>query len=122
MLEYGKEEEKFKKTFLFSLRSRCLHLSQELITYVASNKEEEWTQTVKGVIQKLSNLGNMQLVLDGYVIAQSRQGKTIENFNHLGDDIIDDIKKIIGLIEKGNENLSDKISEEEKLDGLGFPD
>jgi hypothetical protein len=121
LLEYGKEEEKFKKTFLFSLRSRCLHLSQELITYVASNKEEEWTQAVKGVIQKLSNLGNMQLVLDGYVIAQSMQGKPIENFNHLGDDIIDDIKKIVGLIEKGNENQPDKISEEEKLDGLGIP-
>ncbi len=122
LLEYGKEEEKFKKTFLFSLRSKCLHLSQELITYVVSNKEEEWTQAVKGVIQKLSNLGNMQLVLDGYVIAQSRQGKTIEHFNHLGDDIIDEIKKIIGLIEKGNENQLDKISEEEKLDELGIPD
>ncbi len=121
LLEYGKEEEKFKKTFLFSLRSRCLHLSQELITYVASNKEEEWTQAVKGVIQKLSNLGNMQLILDGYVIAQSRQGKPIENFNHLGDEIIDDIKKIIGLIEKGNEKQPDKISGEEKLDGLGIP-
>ena len=49
------------------------------------------------------------------------QGKPIENFNHLGDDIIDDIKKIVGLIEKGNENQPDKISEEEKLDGLGIP-
>ncbi len=38
----------------------------------------------------------------------------------LGDDIIEDIKKIIGLIEKGNENQPGKISEEEKLDELGI--
>ncbi len=121
LLEYRKEEEKFKKAFLFSLRSRCLHLSQELITYVASSKEEEWTQAIRDVIQKLSNLGNMQLVLDGYVVAQSLRGRPIESFNHLGDDIIEDIKKIIGLIEKGNENQPGKISEEEKLDELGIP-
>jgi len=116
-LDYGKDAEKLNKQYLFDLRNKCLLLKEELLNSIANSGSGEWQEEAKSIIVKLSKLGYMRLRLDGYVVASSIQGHSIEDFNSLGDSIIEDIKRLIKLIEKENE-LSLQHSKQEEADLL----
>ncbi len=115
-LDYGKDYEKLNKQFLFDLRNKCLLLKEGLLNNIANSDLGEWQEEVKSIIMKISKLGYMRLGLDGYVVAHSIQGHSIEDFNSLGDSIIEDIKRLIKLIEEENElSLQDSKQEETDL-------
>jgi hypothetical protein len=105
-LDYGKDEEKLKKSSMFDLRTRCLLIKDEILIGIANGEAHQWMENVENVASKMSKLGNMMLLLDGYVVAYSQRGHSIEDFNDLGDGIIEDIK---GIIEQIN-NTIDSIS------------
>ncbi len=102
-LDYGKDADKLNKQYLFDLRNKCLLLKEELLNSIANSGSGEWQEEAKSIVVKLSKLGYMRLRYDGYVVAQSIQGHAIEDFNSLGDSIIEDITRLIKLIEEGNE-------------------
>lgn len=114
-LDYGKEEEKLKKSSMFDLRTKCLLVKDDILIGIANGEPHQWIEDVKTVIVKMSKLGNMTLLLDGYVVAESRRGHSIEDFNKLGDSIIEDIKSITEQI--NNENNTSLISSREDTNG-----
>src|ERR1700680_451559 len=80
-LDYGKEEEKLKKSSMFDLRTKSLLIKDEILIGIANDEPHQWIEGVKTVIVKMSKLGNMMLLLDGYVVAHSMRGHSIEDFN-----------------------------------------
>lgn len=106
VVDYGKQKEKWGKSFIFNLRAKAALISEELLKSTIILDSHAWTEQLKQVISNLSKLSSMQLELDLPEGSFSSAplflhgGHSKEDFENLGDSIITDIKAIVELIDK----------------------
>ncbi len=114
---YGKQREKFNKSFIFELRAKAVLISEELLNVAVALDSKAWTEQLKRVISNLSQLGSMELTLDGpegvmFTLPYFLGGSSKEEFDNLGDGIVADINTVIELIEKEKETSLNGDNEE----------
>jgi hypothetical protein len=110
VVDYGKQTEKWNKSFIFGLRAKASLLSEGLLKEAVSLDSQGWVEQLKLVISNLSKLSSMQVNLDSpdgtfpSMPAFLFVGHSKGDFDNLGDGIVADIKTVIELIEKENES------------------
>jgi hypothetical protein len=99
-LLYGKKDENLIDPFLSDLKNRFICLSEQialLLTTSPSTVSEDLIDNIKGIIEKISDLGRKRFYIDG--------GKSVEEFNTLGDSIVQIIEDVLKQL--ANSSLSD---------------
>lgn len=120
---YGKQREKFNRSFLFGLRAKAVLISEELLNIAVALDSQAWVEQLKQIISNLSQLGSMELVIDGphgvmFTMPHFVGGSSKEDFDNLGDAIVTDIRTVVELIEKEQKNpLNEDTQEEAQLPG-----
>lgn len=121
VVDYGKQTEKWNKSFIFGLRAKATLISEELLGSTVSLDSQGWVEQLKLVISNLSKLGSMQVSLDSPDGAFSSApaflfgGHSKGDFENLGDSIVVDIRTIIELINKEKEITLNGNYKEEAL-------
>lgn len=109
VVDYGKQTEKWGKSFIFGLRAKAALISEELLKSTITLDSLAWSEQLKQVISNLSKLSSMRLELDLPEGSFSSAplflhgGHSKEDFENLGDSIIADIRIIVELIDKEQE-------------------
>lgn len=102
---YGKQAEKWNKTFISNLRAKCSLISDKLLKSSIGLDCSKYVVSLHQVIGKISMLASLRVNLDGTEgVFSSFQafmvGSSQKDFDSLGDSIVTDIRSVIDLIEK----------------------
>lgn len=123
IVSYGKQAEKWNRTFISDLRAKCHLIGEKLLKRDAELEGSELTSALHQVISKIFALASIKANLDSvdgmfssFQVAMN--GSSQKDFDSLGDSIVTDVRSLVELIEKNKKSqLNENVRQTEIIEG-----